>query len=124
MPFFNTSKNIRLNGTTLTAECLTSDNKTYKSSSLDLDTVLGNKDGSFQWGLTAFSHSTKEKSITLDKTILSAELKRTNGNYVKATVDLDLQINNVKGVLAVRPPSPVPIHARPPTPVSAKQERL
>ena len=113
MLFTQSCKNIRLDGAILHAECRTHDrNPTYKKSDLDLDTILGNHNGKFQWGLTGFSKHAK--AISLDHSILTADLQRSSGDYVKVTVDLSTNIINDDGVLkAVNLPNkslPTPIH--------------
>lgn len=114
MPFTQSCKNIRLDNAILHAECRTYDkNPIYKKSEIDLDTVLGNHNGKFQWGLTGFSKHAK--AISLDQSILTADLLRSSGDYAKVTVDLSTHIINDDGVLKAvnlpHKPTPTPIQS-------------
>ncbi|KAG8990215.1 hypothetical protein FRB94_013645 [Tulasnella sp. JGI-2019a] len=100
--FSETSKNIRLDGSILQADCLALDNQTYQPSSLDLNEILSNDDGSFaahfgEWSMSA-------QNIKLDGTMLTADLRRIDCDWNAAqTLDLDLHIANDGGVLKLAP---------------------
>ena len=95
--FSKTSQNIRLQGNSiLVADCKKQDGSS-KSSSLDLDTLLGNVDGKFTRGQQTFSKTAR--NIALKGLILSAELKNSSEVWVPATVDLDALIANNDGLL-------------------------
>jgi hypothetical protein len=87
---------LEADGHTLAATCEKADGN-EETSYLDLNTCLGNKDGSFEWGGTEFSFSAS--NITLDGTELSADLLNENDELVRDTVNLDDYIANEDGVL-------------------------
>ncbi|KAG8872888.1 hypothetical protein FRB98_009306 [Tulasnella sp. 332] len=96
--FSETSKNIRLEGSSLQADCLAADNETYQSSSLDINEILGNDDGSFTFRFGGWFQSAK--NINLDGAVLKADLRRaTYGWNDEQTLDLDLHIANIDGAL-------------------------
>ncbi len=95
--FRESCRNIRLHyRNILLADCRTIDG-TYRFSSLDLDTLLGNIDGKFVWGKQGFSQSARE--VTLEGTVLTADLMNTAGAWVSASADLSAFIRNNDGVL-------------------------
>lgn len=75
----------------------------YKESHIDLNEVLGNDDGSFDWGGVDFYHTAKDIKLTTegegdDKvSVLTANLKRKDGSERPAKVNLDGRIENVDG---------------------------
>ncbi|KAG8876189.1 hypothetical protein FRB97_004337 [Tulasnella sp. 331] len=96
--FSETSKNIRLEGSSLQADCLAADNETYQSSSLDINEILGNDDGSFTFRFGGWFQSAK--NINLDGAVLKADLRRaTYGWNDEQNLDLDLHIANIDGAL-------------------------
>ncbi len=67
------------------------------NSAFDLNQVLGNNNGFFNWGGKDFSLSARNVSI-LGST-LSAELRRIDGSWGWASVNLDERITNSDGNL-------------------------
>lgn len=65
--------------------------------SFPLDQVIGNLNGKFVWGFKRFSQSAQ--NITLNGTVLSAELKAEDGTWKPDTIDLDLRFMGRDGVL-------------------------
>lgn len=99
MPFTDTCKDLKLEApATLVAQCLLSDNRTYKESKLSLDTLIGNVEGEFRWGYADFSKTAENITIGKDG-VLSAELKITAGGKVKKSLNLNTNIANKNGVL-------------------------
>lgn len=95
--FENSCIKIRLHDRNiLLADCRTIDGS-YRFSSLDLDTLLGNIDGKFVWGKQGFSQSARE--VSLEGTILTADLMNMAGVWVSASADLNPFIQNNDGVL-------------------------
>ncbi|KAG9029455.1 hypothetical protein FRB95_005297 [Tulasnella sp. JGI-2019a] len=96
--FSQTSKNIRLDGSILQADCLGPDDQTYQSSSLDINEILGNDNGSFTFRFGGWSMSAG--NISLDGAVLTADLRYTQygWNYAQK-LDLDRHIANDGGVL-------------------------
>ncbi|KAG8985939.1 hypothetical protein FRB93_005559 [Tulasnella sp. JGI-2019a] len=95
--FSRTSKNIRLDGIILHADCLTVDNETYQPSSLDLYTILGSDDGSTMFRFKDRSMSTT--NISLNGAVLIVDLSHINRIWNRAEIDLDLHLVNHNGVL-------------------------
>ncbi|KAG8702617.1 hypothetical protein FRC08_003363 [Ceratobasidium sp. 394] len=96
MSFSQSSQNIRLEGSTLHADCRASDGN-FHSSSLNLDSCLGNENGSFQWGKQNFSHSAQ--GFGLNVPILTASLQNEGGGFQQAEINLDERIANDNGNL-------------------------
>lgn len=102
MSFQATSRNIHLEGTVLKAECRDWD-KNWKSSSIDLDTILGNADGSFCTPGSSFSHSASGIRLAA-AVMLRADLKSKSGDWKTKTLDLNLCIANKNGDLKYKKP--------------------
>ncbi|KAF7543402.1 hypothetical protein G7Z17_g10763 [Cylindrodendrum hubeiense] len=99
MAFSQSSRNVRLENHTLYADCLEEDNKTWHPTQMDLDRVLGNIDGSFQWGKKAFSKSARNIALEGDS-VLKASLENEVGTYgPNQQVNLDEHIANINGEL-------------------------
>lgn len=108
MAFYASSSNVRLgDGGVLLATCNTKFGGQVDAQ-FDLNAVLGNIDGGFVWGLTAFVNSAE--NIRLERAVLHARLRDCSGNWKDAQFDLDgmltnnngkLEAVNVPGILAV-----------------------
>lgn len=98
MSLIETCRNIRLEGSTLLAECRTSDNGAYRLSSLSLDTLIGNVGGVFRWGHRNFSSSAQGLNVS-GNGYLSAELKTPKGTWELTILDLNTNIRNNNGIL-------------------------
>jgi hypothetical protein len=108
LPLSQSTRNIQLRGSTLSAEC---PRTMWVASEINLDSCLGNIDGSFQWDEAGFSLSARR--VTLKGTILSALLRTQDGRWVHSEIDLSERIANVGGQLEelseeVEPPAVVP----------------
>ncbi|KAJ7093667.1 hypothetical protein C8R44DRAFT_749725 [Mycena epipterygia] len=105
MAFTLSSKNIRIRGATLSADCRFTSNGTdqWVASSLDLDRYIRNQDGKFvaldsDWvGFIASARNT-----TVNKSLLKADLRNQAGTYVKAFIDLNLFVGNDNGRLSFK----------------------
>ncbi|KAK2590190.1 hypothetical protein QQS21_012131 [Conoideocrella luteorostrata] len=102
MAFQSTSRGIHLAGSSLRAECQGLDMK-WRSTSLNLNNVLGNSNGKFSLLDKDFSRSAE--NFHLDGTKLFACLRRLDGQCANATLDLNLCIVNNNGDLAFQKPS-------------------
>ncbi|KAK5997585.1 hypothetical protein PT974_02948 [Cladobotryum mycophilum] len=105
MSFQATSRNYRLEGSVLYAEC-GNGNGSYVNSSLDLNQHIGNNDGAF-WitkQTSAFYQSARD--VQLQGTMLSATLRRNNGSWVEEESRLDLSfcVSNIRGKLTYQKP--------------------
>ncbi|KAK7039079.1 hypothetical protein VNI00_010243 [Paramarasmius palmivorus] len=102
MPFSLNSTQITLNGTILEALCETGQDR-HIQSSIDLNNHLGNKDGHFDIRASGFLSGAR--SISLDGSILNAELQRKSGEWIDASINLDLCVENQNGKLEFVIPS-------------------
>ena len=97
MSFSESSRNIHLIGSVLSAECCTAEGD-WIESQINLDTCLGNISGSFEWGQENFSLSAQD--IQLEDMTLSAGLATEDGeNFTNSRVNLDEHISNIDGQL-------------------------
>jgi hypothetical protein len=94
--FYNTSRNVEIQGSILRAECRRSDN-TWHASMIDLNNCLTNSFSQFRWGFKNFSLSAKD--IRLEGSVLHARLGDAIGGYPAASVDLNQRIANEQGHL-------------------------
>ncbi|RPA70744.1 Cyanovirin-N, partial [Ascobolus immersus RN42] len=93
MAFHLTSSNYTLANSHLTALCSPS----TTPSTIDLDECLGNKDGVLEWGGKKLSKSSR--NLTLDGTVLRGEVRKCDGTWTEARVDLAEGIANLHGRL-------------------------
>ncbi|KAG8843652.1 hypothetical protein FRB96_003876 [Tulasnella sp. 330] len=93
-----TTKNIQLDGSTLRADCQT-DNGRYQPSSLNLDEILGNSNGSFDIHGQEWSKSAR--NCRMDGSVLTADLRFENWYQWNdaQTIDLNPLIGTEGGVL-------------------------
>ncbi|CAE7069520.1 unnamed protein product [Rhizoctonia solani] len=93
---------IRLSDThTLTAN-LKKRNGEWHVADLDLDDSIGNVDGKFVWGGTGYSHTATNISLSVldsppPRLCLYAALKKSDGTYEEAGIDLDEGISSRNG---------------------------
>ncbi|KAF8965025.1 hypothetical protein BDZ97DRAFT_810070 [Flammula alnicola] len=100
MPFTDSFRKVTINKGVLSAECKKSDNKTWISSSINLDEFLGNVDGKFTLGGKGFSQSAQD--ITLADGVISAKLKNATGKYVDAKFDLSQHVHSNDGIIGAK----------------------
>jgi hypothetical protein len=93
--FYNTSRNVEIQGSILRAECRRAGE--WHASMIDLDDCLGNVFGRFQFGHEDFSLSARD--ICLEGSVLHAKLGDANGSYRTASVDLNNRITEEQGHL-------------------------
>ncbi|KAG0133641.1 hypothetical protein HOY82DRAFT_257638 [Tuber indicum] len=100
LSYHRSSVYISLSGNqVLSALCRTCDGEWVRST-IDLNTVLGNCDGRFEWGETRFSRTAKDVKLKDNRT-LSAYLKRKDGSWSEKPVEVNLteHITNHDGAL-------------------------
>ncbi|CZR65847.1 uncharacterized protein PAC_15747 [Phialocephala subalpina] len=96
MSFKQSSCNIRLEGTTLHADCRTPDG-VWHPSTLRLDRLLGNLSGQLVWLGTDFNQDAKH--VYLEDTILHALLPQSARAWHPSSLDLNERISNKFGTL-------------------------
>lgn len=96
MSFSLSSRNIRLHGTILHAECGDGAGG-WPASHFHLDVVLGNDNGKFRWLWRDYQLSASD--IRLEGSILHAKLNPFHGEPCEASIDLDERICNRYGEL-------------------------
>ncbi|KAK7461337.1 hypothetical protein VKT23_008515 [Stygiomarasmius scandens] len=97
MPFDSTIRNAKLLNQFLVADYYDSNGDTSQVT-LNLDVHLGIVDGKFEWGGRHFYSSAQK--LSLDGSILSAELKNINGQWTPAKIDLGGRVKVKNGKLA------------------------
>ncbi|KAL7271238.1 hypothetical protein RUND412_006006 [Rhizina undulata] len=106
MSFHLTSSNIRVENeggrTHLRADAEAEDGS-KRQADVDLDRVLGNNDGHFQWNGENFTESAKDVKFSIEGggavPVLRAQLRTANGEWREADVNLAERIDNVNGDL-------------------------
>lgn len=93
-PYVAASRNVALEGATLKAELQRNDGS-WREASIELDMVLGNIEGKFQWGQKQFSSSAR--NIRLNNTLVEAELRLSNGTWSTDSCDLSQRLMNNDG---------------------------
>lgn len=96
MSFTRTSTGVSFSGTVLNATCKNREGLLC-GTSIDLDTVLGNKNGKFDWNSSNFSKSAQD--IYFDGTLLHASLQNDAGLWQRDCISLDHYIANIDGEL-------------------------
>ncbi|KAJ6496061.1 Cyanovirin-N [Mycena sanguinolenta] len=97
MSFSSTSQHYRLVGTILHAQCQDRHGNLHNSE-LELNHLLGNNDGQFDRNGTHFHESSG--ICGLNGTLLVATLRRQDGGYRDALIDLNEFVWNDNGRLA------------------------
>lgn len=102
--FSKTCKQITLQGSTLSANCAVPNprdpgNPFYRSTSLNLDSGIGNNDGVLIWRGTNFSQTCKNISLS-SGVLLTADCTRAGVMSITSTLNLDDRINNTQGTLS------------------------
>jgi hypothetical protein len=81
----------------LSAQCQACLCDEYTETTIDLNTVVGNIDGVFQWDNENYALSAR--SVSLDGSVLKAELRTIRRQYLPSSIDLAERIKNVGGKL-------------------------
>ncbi|KEZ40111.1 hypothetical protein SAPIO_CDS9133 [Scedosporium apiospermum] len=100
MSFHQSAEDITLDGSTLRARLRNVDGE-WVDAELNLDEVLGNNNGFFEWGGGGFSGSSENISFSIEGDdsvpVLRATLKNADGEDVHADVNLAERIHNNNG---------------------------
>ncbi|KAL3451525.1 Cyanovirin-N [Aspergillus insuetus] len=101
MSFHESAQNIRVDdGHRLVAE-LQNEDGDWVHAELNLDEILGNDNGQFQWGGENFSHTAEGTFFDIEGgasvPILRAGLKNEEGDWNEADVNLSERIGNDNG---------------------------
>lgn len=99
--FSSTSKNARIEGGFLIADCRVVSGE-FQTSVLDLNRYIGNHYGRFHWEGRRFTLSAR--NIRLEGSILRAGLGNNRGSHPDSTIDLDERITNEDGHLKYHRP--------------------
>lgn len=100
MAFAINTTNIRLDGSILHGMC--KDGKGVPvSSSLDLNSGIGNTNGEFNFFRTGLGtgFTSTARDISLKDDTLYAKLRTDTGSWIPATINLNLCVKNESGVL-------------------------
>ncbi|KAK3817665.1 MAG: Cyanovirin-N [Benniella sp.] len=102
MGFQQTSKNVKIvDGHILSASCQDRDGN-WRDSSIDLDQIIGNEDGSFTWGGEYFSQSAQGIQLKEEYGDLAivGSLQQRDGNWTDdQSISLSERIENQNGEL-------------------------
>ncbi|KAA8893582.1 Cyanovirin-N [Sphaerosporella brunnea] len=101
MSFHLSSENIHLVDNHILVGQLKNEEGNLQESSIDLDQVLGNEDGHFEWGGVDFSTSAQNVRYSIEGggavPVLRAELQTADQNWRPADVNLAERIENING---------------------------
>ncbi|KAL4758208.1 CVNH domain-containing protein [Aspergillus foveolatus] len=105
MSFHHSAQNINVeDGHRLVAQLQTEAGE-WVDAEFDLNQILGNDNGRFQWGESDFSHSAEEITFDIEGEesvpVLRALLKNEDGELVGADVNLAERVGNVNGSFEV-----------------------
>ncbi|OJJ81484.1 CVNH domain-containing protein, partial [Aspergillus glaucus CBS 516.65] len=92
---------IRIDGDHVLVAQLKNDDGELIDSSIDLDEILGNDDGQFQWGDGNFSKTADDVELDFEGEVpvLQAQLTEADGSFVPAEINLAERIINENGDL-------------------------
>ncbi|OPB46736.1 cyanovirin-N family protein [Trichoderma guizhouense] len=99
MSFFESSQNVRLEGSCLIADVACEDGS-WTESVLDLNNHVGNNEGFFEIGGNGVFDSADQVSWRLDGTTIITLLYRSDGSFGEEQfLDLNQYVSNENGVL-------------------------
>ncbi|KAF7975676.1 hypothetical protein HWV62_8775 [Athelia sp. TMB] len=102
MQFAESCRNLKLDGAMLLAECLLADGTTWKQSTFDLNTCIGNIDGQLSWDYADFLKTAENQTAQIEGTFLVTRCQRANsGEYADTRLDLAARLRNDNGVVVV-----------------------
>ena len=101
MLFSLSCTDISIQGSVLSARCRNASGK-HLPSQLDLNTVVGNDNGKFNWDMNNFSKSAT--NVGLNGAFLCAQLRSRSGRFVPACLNLNFCIENANGALRFKRP--------------------
>lgn len=98
MSFSKTSKNIKIDGPVLSADCQDREG-TYLHSTLNLNDSIANNDGSMVWRKGGNFWASSRDSHLTDPAYLHAECRKRDGSFIPSQIYLDEKIVNDDGKL-------------------------
>ncbi|KAH7057118.1 Cyanovirin-N [Macrophomina phaseolina] len=103
MSFTKSSSTIAISEDSLLSAKCRACNGEWRESSIRLNDFLGNNDGSFMLGDRDFSMTAKDIALeqTEDASLLRATLRKRDGSWQDASVELDAFISNQDGELCL-----------------------
>lgn len=102
MPFTESCRRWELRGSVLHLECLLADGHTWKQTTFDLNTCIGNIDGQLTWDKKDFLKTCEHHTATLENTFLVARCQRAHSTeYVSTRLDLSVRLRNDNGVMVL-----------------------
>lgn len=97
MAFYNSCRDVELNGSTLSAQCQSKEGY-WGYSEIDLNDYIGNREGYFDTRTDRFYETATD--VYLEGSVLHADMKDSYGYYQgDQTIDLNLFITNDDGQL-------------------------
>ncbi|KAL7276202.1 hypothetical protein RUND412_000820 [Rhizina undulata] len=103
MSFHETSNDIRLdNGHVLVANAQRADGSVNQNAAIDLNDILGNDDGRFNWGGVNFSETARNIRFDIEGPgipVLRALLQTVDGTWIESDVNLAERVENQDGNL-------------------------
>ncbi|KAK1828814.1 CVNH domain-containing protein [Podospora conica] len=101
MSFHASAENIRVDDGHMLRAALRNGNGDLVDAELDLNSVLGNNDGNFEWGAGDFAGSAEEITFSIEGgdgvPILRANLRNCEGELIHRDVNLSERIGNQDG---------------------------
>ncbi|MBD2593623.1 cyanovirin [Nostoc spongiaeforme FACHB-130] len=96
--FSLTCRNTGIQGSVLTSTCERASGGVYKTSSIDLNPVVENVDGSLKWQPSNFFETCRNTQL-VSSNELSAECKTRAQQWVPTRINLDAHVANIDGTL-------------------------
>ena len=94
--FSQTCRNVSISGSTLSASCEKA-NGGYQDTKIDLNSNIGNVDGSLSWSDQNFIKTCRNTSVS--GSTLQGECKKRDQSWTNASINLDTHIANINGSL-------------------------
>ncbi|GAB1316804.1 hypothetical protein MFIFM68171_07014 [Madurella fahalii] len=101
MSFHASASNIRVDGGHILKATLRAADGSEVNTTFDLNDIIGNNDGRFEWGGENFSHSAENINFSIEGDecvpVLRAALKDRKGELVQDDINLAERISNENG---------------------------
>ncbi|KAF7978664.1 hypothetical protein HWV62_45190 [Athelia sp. TMB] len=102
MPFVESCRRWELKGSILHLECLLADGHTWKETTFDLNSCIGNIDGQLTWDKKDFLKTSEHHKAHLEGAFLVARCQRAqSAAYVDSRLDLATRLRNDNGVIVL-----------------------
>ncbi|MBD2493776.1 CVNH domain-containing protein [Nostoc sp. FACHB-280] len=96
--FSLTCRDTSIQGSVLTSTCERASGGVYNTSSINLNRVVENVDGSLKWQPSNFIETCRSTQVVASR-LLSAQCKTRAQQWVSTTINLDDHIANIDGTL-------------------------